>query len=149
MNRSFGKLFNKYLFYALTLSWPNYIPGNRSCVLIERAVSADGSVSAMLSILKQAVTNKRRTGTLPGFYIFFLPGNCLALSNCPVATSAFQNVTRGWGCNACLFDTGSLLTWAPSGISKAAKGKWPVSIKKRVEGVESSAWFQGSGRARN
>ena len=29
---------------------------------------------------------------MPGFYIFFLPGNCLDLSNCPVATSGFQNV---------------------------------------------------------
>lgn len=49
---------------------------------------------------------------MPWFYIFFLPGNCLDLSNCPVATSGFQNVTTGWLSNACLFNSRSLLSQA-------------------------------------
>ena len=70
---------------------------------------------------------------MPRFYIFFLPGNCLDLSNCPVATSGFQNVTRGWLSNACLFNSRSLLSQAkrqqlqlefprqPRGNSQAAR----------------------------
>ena len=70
---------------------------------------------------------------MPGFYIFFLPGNCLDLSNCPVATSGFQNVTKGWISNACLFNSKSLL-------SQAKRQQLQLEFPRQPRGNTQGAW---------
>lgn len=70
---------------------------------------------------------------MPGFYIFFLPGNCLDLSNCPVATSAFQNGTRGWVSNACLFNSRSIL-------SQAKRRQLQLEFSRQPRGNSQGAW---------
>lgn len=71
-----------------------------------------------------------------------------------MATSGFQDVTRGWVSNACLFNSRSLLSQAKDSSSKenfgCRQGEWPMSSGEEMglrQGCPRRMWEGGQLRA--